>query len=73
MNSDQTETLKLHGYNDSVGHTVQQNRRCKCGASEWTHRIELNEKPCFAGGGQHNFAADGICQDCGNTNKASRH
>ena len=31
------------------------------------HRIRLNDKPCFAGGGWHNFAADGICQDCGNT------
>jgi hypothetical protein len=73
MNSDQTEILKLHGYNDFVGHTVQQDRRCKCGASEWPHRIELNDKPCFAGGGWHNFTADGICQDCGNTNKAPRH
>jgi hypothetical protein len=54
-----------------ICHTVQQNGRCKCGASEWPHRIELNLKPCFVGGGKHNFAADNICQDCGNT-RASR-
>lgn len=72
MNSDQIETLKLHGYNDFIGHTLQQNGRCKCGAAEWPHRIELNHKPCFIGGGWHNFAADDICQDCGNTNKMSQ-
>jgi hypothetical protein len=27
----------------------------------------LNDKPCFVGGGSHNFAADDVCQDCGNT------
>jgi len=54
-----------------ICHTVQQNGRCKCRASEWPHRIELNLKPCFVGGGKHNFAADNICQDCGNT-RASR-
>jgi hypothetical protein len=71
MNLDQIETLKLHGYNDHIGHTLQQNGRCKCGASEWPHRAELSDKPCFTGGGWHNFAADGICQDCSNT-RASR-
>ena len=49
-----------------ICHTVQQNGRCKCGASEWPHRIELNLKPCFVAGGKHNFAADNICQDRGN-------
>jgi hypothetical protein len=70
MNSDQVETLKQHGYNDFVGHTLQVGGRCKCGASEWPHRIALNDKPCFTGGGWHNFAADGICQDCGNARVA---
>ena len=49
-----------------ICHTVQQNGRCKCGASEWPHCIELNLKPCFVAGGKHNFAADNICQDRGN-------
>jgi len=70
MNNEQQETLRVNDYNDFIGHTVQQNGRCKCGASEWPHRVTLNDKPCFAGGGSHNFAADGICQDCGNTRNA---
>jgi hypothetical protein len=68
MNSDQIETLKLRGYNDFIGHTLQTDGRCKCGVSQWPHSIRLNLKPCFMGGGQHNFA-NGICQDCGNSNK----
>jgi len=67
MNNEQQEMLRENSYSDFIGHTVQQNGRCKCGASEWPHRVTLNDKPCFAGGGSHNFAADGICQDCGNT------
>lgn len=67
MNNEQGEMLRNSGYNDFIGHTLQPDRRCKCGASEWPHRIELREKSCFMGGGWHNFAADGICQDCGNT------
>ncbi len=59
------ETLKLRGYNDFIGHTVQPNGTRKCGASEWPHIIELIAGPCYTGGGWHNFAADGVCQDCG--------
>jgi len=66
MNSDQVETLKQYGYNEFVGHTLQVDGRCKCGAFEWPHRVELQHKPCFVGGGKHNLATDGICQDCGN-------
>ena len=71
MNNEQQEMLRKNGYNDFLGHTLQQNGRCKCGASEWPHRVELNDKPCFTVGGWHNFAADGICLDCSNT-RASR-
>jgi hypothetical protein len=71
MNNEHQEMRLEKGYNDFIGHTVQQNGRCRCGASEWLHRVALNNKPCFAGGGWHNFAADGICQDCGNS-RASR-
>jgi hypothetical protein len=66
MMTKQTENLRERGYNDFVGHTLQANGRCKCGASQWPHHIELNDKPCFTGGGWHNFAADEVCQDCGN-------
>jgi hypothetical protein len=65
MSTDQSEMLRENGYNDHIGHTLQQNGLCRCGASEWPHRVELTHKSCFAGGGWHNFAADGICQDCG--------
>jgi hypothetical protein len=70
MNNEQREMLRENGYNDFIGHTVQQNGRCKCGAFEWPHRITLSDKPCFAGGGWHNFADDSICSDCGNTRSA---
>ena len=70
MNNEQQEILRKTGYNDFIGHTLRQNGRCKCGASEWPHRIALNDKPCFVGGSSHNFAADGICQDCSNTRAA---
>jgi hypothetical protein len=66
MTNEQSENLRERGYNDFVGHTLQANGRCKCGASEWPHRPALSAKPCFMGGGDHNFAGDGICQDCGN-------
>lgn len=66
MNADQTETLKQLGYNDFIRHTLQTDGNCKCGSSQWPHSVTLTSKPCFVGGGQHNFAADGICQDCGN-------
>jgi hypothetical protein len=66
MYADQTETLKRLGYNDFIGHTLQMNGHCKCGALQWPHSEILTSKPCFVGGGLHNFAADGICQDCGN-------
>jgi hypothetical protein len=67
--NEQQEMLRKNGYNDHIGHTVQENGRCKCGASEWPHRSEWKGKQCFAGGGWHNFADDGICTDCGNTRK----
>jgi hypothetical protein len=71
MNSEQQrDTLKAYGFNDYVGHTLQANRRCKCGASEWPHSESLRAKPCFTGGGRHNFASDGVCQDCGNGGKS---
>jgi hypothetical protein len=69
--NEQQEMLRKNGCNDFIGHTVQQDGRCKCEASEWPHHAKLSDKPCFVGGGWHNFAADGICQDCGNT-RASR-
>jgi hypothetical protein len=71
MNNEQQEMLLENGYNDFIGHTVQQNGLCKCGASEWPHRLELQHKACFVGGGEHNFATDGICQDCGNKRAAN--
>ena len=63
--TDQHKMLKTLGFNDFIGHTIQDDGRCKCGASRWPHRVDLTQKPCFMGGGQHNFACDGICQDCG--------
>jgi hypothetical protein len=63
---EQLESLRIFGYNDFAGHTLQDNRRCKCGATQWPHGVEMRGKNCFAGGGWHNFASDGICQDCGN-------
>lgn len=66
MNNEQREMLRQCGYNDFIGHIVQGDGRCKCGASEWPQRIQLNSKPCFMGGGSHNFAPNNICQDCGN-------
>jgi hypothetical protein len=66
MINEQTELLRAKGYNDFNGHTLQANDRCKCGAAKWPHRIELTGKQCFVGGDSHNFAIDGICQDCGN-------
>jgi hypothetical protein len=44
--NEQQEMLRRTGYNDFIGHTVQQDGRCKCGASEWPHRVTLNDKPC---------------------------
>jgi hypothetical protein len=66
MNNEQLATLQARGYNDFIGHTLQANGRCKCGASQWPHSPEFGSKPCFMGGGLHNFAVDGVCQDCGN-------
>ena len=65
MMNEQQEMLRKYGYNDFIGHTLQENGRCKCGASEWPHRSEWKGKQCFAGGGWHNFGDDGICSDCG--------
>ncbi len=67
MNGQQREMLRQYGYNDFIGHVVQEDGRCKCGAAVWPHRIQLTSRPCFVGGGSHSFAPDDICQDCGNT------
>jgi hypothetical protein len=56
-------TPRVH---DFVGHTLQADGRCRCGASRWPHRIELSHQLCFMGGGRHNFAIDRVCRDCGN-------
>jgi hypothetical protein len=67
MSDEQLASLQAHGHNDFIGHTLQGNGRCKCGAPQWPHRPEFGSNPCFMGGGHHNFAVDGVCQDCGNT------
>ena len=67
MNSEQRKKLRRDGYNEFIGHVVQEDGRCKCGATEWPHQVQLKSRPCFVVGGSHNFAADNICQDCGNT------